>query len=253
MTLTSPPNSEAFVPPANLPPPSSGMGRLLYHLKCFADLQVASLIPPLRAWLASRRGEILEVGCGAQPYRHFLAQGCRYQGLDWQSSQEVFGYRAPDTVYYKGGEFPFADQSFDHLFCNEVLEHIYQVHDFLAQCHRVLRRGGEIFLSVPFQARYHYIPHDYWRFTPAALERLLSKAGFTQIQVVNRGCDLTVAAYKGLSLVYRWLAGGLFSKLWGLCCVPLGVAALLIGQASLRFNLGSPDDPLGYWVVARRP
>ena len=252
MTSAPPRPNEAFVPIANLPPPGSGVGRLLYFLRRFADLQVSSLAPHLRAWLATRQGKVLEVGCGAQPYRHWLAPGCAYQGLDWQSSQEVFGYRAPDTAYYDGGEFPFAEQSFDHLYCNEVLEHIFEVDGFLAQCGRVLRPGGELFLSVPFQARYHYIPHDYWRFTPAALERLLAQAGFDEIKVVNRGGDVTVAAYKCLSLVYRWLAGGAAAKLWGLLCAPLGAVALLIGHASLRWGLGSPDDPLGYWLTARR-
>lgn len=133
-----------------------------------------------------------------------------------------------------------------------MLEHIYQPGQFLAECRRVLKPSGDMFFTVPFQARYHYIPHDYFRYTPAALERLLREAGFQEVEVRPRGSDLTVAAYKNISVWFRWLRSGPAGMLAGILFAPLALPVLAWGALSLRSSLGSPDDCLGYTVTARR-
>ena len=130
----------------------------------------------------------------------------------------------------------FDDAEFDSIFHTEVLEHVFDVKTLLSECRRVLRPGGEMLLTVPFQARFHYIPHDYWRFTPSALRRMLEEAGFEEIDVRPRGTDLTVAGYKGVGVTYL---------------APVGALALGVGHLSLALRLGSPDDCLGYTVVCR--
>lgn len=244
-------SSESFPVVPNLP---SKVSKITAWLRPVLDLQVASVLRLLTPWLSTCQGELLEVGCGAQPYRHLVPEGCHYVGLDWVMSQEHFSYLTPDTTYYNGETFPFSDGQFDCMFHTEVLEHVWDSDQFLAECLRVLKPGGILFFSIPFQARYHYIPHDYYRFTPAALEKLLLKAGFHDIKIQNRGTDITVAAYKLVSVIYRWLIGGWGNKVLGavlgVVLLPLG---LLIGQWSLHANLGSQDDALGYTVTARRP
>jgi hypothetical protein len=49
----------------------------------------------------------------------------------------------------------------------------------LAEAHRVLRAGGELWLSAPLFYEEHEIPHDYYRFTQYGLRHLLQSAGFT--------------------------------------------------------------------------
>ena len=217
-----------------------------------ADLQVASVLRHLRPWLAGLSGSVLDVGCGAQPYRHLVPPSCEYQGLVWEGAETHFNYNAPDTVYYAGGDFPFADSTYDYLFHTEVLEHVYAKERFLRECRRVLKPGGIMLLAVPFQVRYHYIPCDFWRFTPAGLERLLVDAGFENVRISPRGNDITVAAYKMASLVYRWLRGGVLGKALGLLFFPVALASLAVGQVSLRLEVGSPDDCLGYVATAQR-
>lgn len=185
------------------------------------------------------------------PYRRLLPAGCRYQGLDWAGAETAFGYFSREVVLFDGEAFPFPDAAFDSLFHTEVLEHVPDPTKFLAECRRVLTPRGEFFLSVPFQARFHYIPHDYWRFTPSGLRLLLDRAGFVDIDVTPRGTDLTVAAYKTASLVFRLLRGGLRDKCLGAILAPLAGIALLIGHLSLVLDWGSHDDCLGYTVTAR--
>jgi len=244
------PPREKFLPPANNPPGTSLGGRVRYLARTLADLQIAAGLMQVKPWLSRISGEVLEIGCGAQPYRHLIPPECHYTGLDWEGAEENFAYRVPDTVYYDGGAFPFADGTYDHLFHTQVLEHVYRDAFFLAECRRVLKPGGSMFFTVPFQARYHYIPHDYRRYTPAALNQLVQEAGFGTVAVFPMGNDITVAAYKNLSLVYRWLHGGIVGKLMGLSCAPLALLFLLVGRLSLSLPVGSPDDCLGYAVIS---
>jgi SAM-dependent methyltransferase len=240
-----------FRPLSNKPPGTTLTGKLLFGFRIMGDLQIASVLRKLAPWLAMRTGTVLEIGCGAQPYRHLLPSTCVYTGLDWEKAEEHFSYRVPDTVYYDGSEFPFPDYAFDSLFHTEVIEHVYEAKLFLRECRRVLKSGGEMFFTIPFQARYHYIPFDFWRYTPAALEKLLAEAGFTKIEVFPRGNDITVAAYKNLAVIYRWLQSGIVGKLLGVFFSPGAFLCLLVGHVSLLFRIGSPDDCLGYVVKAR--
>lgn len=242
---------ERFCPPPNMPPGNTVLSVVLYQLRRVLDLQVASVLQRLAPFLSDLSGSVLEIGCGAQPYRHLIPSSCRYQGLDWEGAGDHFGYSAPDTVYYKNGTFPFDDGIYENLFHTEVLEHIFQKDFFLKECRRVLRPGGTMFFTVPFQARYHYIPFDYWRFTPAALEKMLENAGFKDIVVKSRGNDITVASYKVISVIYRWLQSGFAGKLLGLLAFPLLVGSLVIGHLSLKLKIGSEDDCLGYIVICK--
>ena len=248
--MNTPKRSEGLPPLSNMPPGNSLTGKLRFLLRTLLDMQVASVLRHLKPWLKKQKGTLLEVGCGAQPYRHLVPEACRYTGLDWEHAEANFNYRLPDTVYYDGERFPFVDNSFDNLFHTEVLEHIYQPGQFLAECRRVLKPEGTMFFTVPFQARYHYIPHDFFRYTPAALERILTEAGFRNIEIRPRGSDITVAAYKNISVIYRWLQSGPVGMISGALLLPVAVPALIIGNLSLYRVMGSSDDCLGYTVTA---
>ncbi len=243
---------EGLPPVANNPPGNTITGKIRFLARSFLDMQVASVYRHLQPWLKKRSGTLLEVGCGAQPYRHLVPADCRYTGLDWEQAETHFNYRLPDTVYYDGGQFPFADASFDNLFHTEVLEHVYYAGQFLGECSRVLKPSGTMFFTVPFQARYHYIPHDYFRYTPAALERMLHEAGFRRIEITPRGSDITVAAYKNMSLFYRWLRSGPLGLIAALLSAPLALPVLIVGWLSLRLSVGSHDDCLGYTITAEK-
>jgi SAM-dependent methyltransferase len=249
--MKNPVENEALQPFYNSPPGNTIFGKLSFFMRTIMDMQVSSVYRDLRAWLRKRNGTLLEVGCGAQPYRHLVPAACSYTGLDWEQSEAHFNYRLPDTIYYSGEQFPFEDGSFDNLFHTEVLEHVYHAAKFLAECRRVLKPSGMMFFTVPFQARYHYIPHDFFRYTPAALERMLTEAGFHDIEIRPRGSDITVAANKCISVFYRWLRSGPAGIIAGILLCPLALPILVIGWLTIRIPVGSYDDTLGYTVIAR--
>src|SRR6185437_11496064 len=124
-----------------------------------------------------------------------------YRAIDHADALRHFGYSMPDTTYYEGDRWPVEDDSVDVVVCTETLEHVPEPRAFLAEAARCLRSGGCLILTVPFAARWHFIPHDYWRFTPSALQRLLTATGFSSTIVCARGNALTVACYKVMALI----------------------------------------------------
>ncbi len=247
---------EAWRPPS-FSPRRDRRGRILAWLRRRLDLQADSIWRDLSRLLADCAGDVLDVGCGAQPYRSLFPPGARYLGIDRVEAREHFGYDVPDTRYYEGDRWPVADTAFDLVLATETLEHVAEPAPFLAEAWRCLRPGGRLVLTVPFAARWHYIPHDYWRFTPSGLARLLEKEGFRDVAVYARGNELTVACYKTLALILPLLLspGGsrittAARRLLGLGLVPLAILLAAMGGLSL-FGQGG-DDCLGYTALACR-
>tara|TARA_B100001093_G_scaffold457369_1_gene469019 strand:- start:100 stop:687 length:588 start_codon:yes stop_codon:yes gene_type:complete len=72
-------------------------------------------------------------------------------------------------------------ESFDIVYCWNVLEHVNNPFSAADNLVRILKKGGIIVLNTPFSWNYHEIPIDYWRFTHSGLRYLLTKSGDTEI------------------------------------------------------------------------
>ncbi|MDD8012755.1 MAG: methyltransferase domain-containing protein [Acidobacteriota bacterium] len=77
-------------------------------------------------------------------------------------------------------QLPFADEVFDGIICQAVLEHVPRPQDVIREMHRVLQREGIIYIEVPFLQGYHPTPGDFFRFTIEGLEQLL--ADFSKLE-----------------------------------------------------------------------
>jgi SAM-dependent methyltransferase len=244
-------STERWQPPA-FRPPRTRWDRLLAAGRRLLDLQAASAWRDLKVELASAQGDVLDVGAGAQPYRPLLPPGSRYRAIDAAVAGEAFGYDVPGTEYFEGDRWPAQDASVDVVLATETLEHVPDPAVFLAEARRVLRPGGRIILTVPFVARWHYIPHDYWRYTPSSLLNLLQAAGFGDVVVHARGNEVTVACYKLMSLAFSALAppeGGItLGRIGAFLALPLVAAVALVAHASMRRDGGV--DCLGWTATA---
>lgn len=226
-------------------------------IRRFFDLQAGSLWTDLSPVLSQATGTVVDVGCGAQPYRGLLQPTARYVGLDTDRALDDFGYSMPDVrPIADDGQWPVDDGEADLVLATETLEHVPEPDAFLTQAARILRPGGQLVITVPFSARWHYIPHDYWRFTPSSLRMLLERAGFTDVVVNGRGNERTVACYKLLALLLPKIlpqdeSGTPHLRLAGLPLMPLILLLTVIANVSLRGPAG--DDCLGFTVRALRP
>jgi SAM-dependent methyltransferase len=246
---------ERWRPPLHAPP--DGRGHLwLARVRRLVDLQAGSIWRDLTHELGAAEGLVVDVGCGAQPYRPLLGPGARYLGIDTADVEAKFGYTVPDTVFFEGDTWPVESESVSVVLCAETLEHVLEPRVLLEEARRTLRPGGRLLLTVPFAARWHFVPSDYWRFTPSSLRHLLESTGFSDIAVYARGNGFTVACYKAMSLGLSRLfpaTGGIRARaaqLVAILFVPLILLLAVAGRVSLLGKGG--EDCLGYTVTAVR-
>lgn len=248
---------ERWKPPVISPTQTPGQ-RALHALRRFFDLQAGSGWKDLSPVLRSVDGTLLDVGCGSQPYRCLVSPNAVYRAIDTADAEAHFGYKMPDTTYYDGDIWPVVDSSVDFVLCTETLEHIPKPATFLAEASRVLRPGGKLILTVPFSARWHFIPYDYWRYTPSGLKILFEDAGFEKVEVYARGNEWTVAAYKTMALLLPLLFAPIRPNITrflelviGVVFIPAITVLAIIGNLSLALTKGG-DDCLGYTAFAVR-
>jgi SAM-dependent methyltransferase len=235
-----------------------GVTSFVPALRRLVDLQTASIWADLAAVLPAATGTILDVGCGAQPFRSLFRPEVRYIGIDTIDAKSKFGYEVPDAIYFEGSVWPAEDGAINLILCTEVFEHVADSRAFLPEMFRCLAPDGQVVLTVPFSARWHYIPYDYWRFTPKSLKDLFSQAGFVEVAVYARGNEVTVACYKVNALILPLLMPqgkgtmtSILLRLIGLLLSPLFLILLVVAHISLRGPGG--DDCLGYTLMARKP
>ena len=149
---------------------------------------------------------VLEIGCGSGVYGLHVARstGCKLIGLDINQ----LGISNANQLVLQGGmsgrvrfevcdvakPLPYADESFDAVFSNDVLCHIPGRLAVLAEIYRVLKHGGRILFSDALVIG-GLISHDeiaarssigYYLFSPPGEnERLLQIAGFSGVEVLD--------------------------------------------------------------------
>ena len=78
-------------------------------------------------------------------------------------------------------------ETYDAIFCTEVLEHVENPFLAVKSLHLLLKKGGTLFVTTPFDFRIHGPLPDRWRFTEYGLTTLLSS--FSHVSVVPREND----------------------------------------------------------------
>jgi SAM-dependent methyltransferase len=237
--------------------PSAG-GGLADAARRLFDIQFGSISNDARTFLRTVQGRLLDVGCGDQPFRDLVPPGVEYTGIDRLETRSDFDYSNRETRYFTGDRWPVSSESYDAIMCTEVLEHVSEPRAFLSEAYRCLAPAGRVFLTVPFAARWHYIPHDYWRFTPSCLLRLFTSCGFESVEVYCRGDEVTVACYKSMALILPLLfpqgatrLGTILRRSAGALLVPAFVVLALVANLSLRVAREA-DDCIGYTVIASK-
>jgi SAM-dependent methyltransferase len=133
------------------------------------------LYEAIKSYAHNIQGKILDVGCGNKPYKH-LFNVSSYIGLDYDKDGTN---KNPDADFiYDGTIFPFENEVYDSLICNEVLEHVFNPDQFISEINRVLKLGGTLLITVPFVWDEHDQPYDYARYSSFGLKHILEKHGF---------------------------------------------------------------------------
>jgi SAM-dependent methyltransferase len=155
---------------------------------------------------------VLDLGCGAgDSVDLFRALEPRVDwiGADIERSPEVAERTRTDArfVTFDGERLPFAEHSFDFVYCKQVLEHVRRPALLLAEVARVLAPGGWLAGSTSHLEAFHSL--SYWNYTPYGLAVLLEEAGLDLVEVRPVIDAFTLVAWRALGtprLFHRWWA-----------------------------------------------
>ena len=244
--------AEKFRPLSNTPP-DTAIGKIKFYGRTILDLQILTIFRDIKKELPGYTGNVLDVGCGQSPYRFLLKPEVSYFGIDIVDA-EKFDYSNPVITPFNGEDIPFENEKFDALICTEVLEHVEKYQKLTDEMFRVLKKGGKGIVTIPWSARYHYIPWDYFRYTPSSLKTIFSK--FSSVVIKPRGTDISVIGSKIIVMFFRNLIPNeawkwLLVPFW-IVLIPVLLVAVVISHLSLLFKLGSDEDPLGYTILIKK-
>jgi len=151
-----------------------------------SEIIVTELARFLRRHYGHTRGEVLlDLGAGVKPYAPMYEQ-CFTRCVSADVAYSQHDVSTVDALA-PADDLPFDDGTFDCVLCTEVLEHCSEPAAVMAEIARVLRPGGQVFLTTPFMAALHEMPHDYYRYTPSALRHLAQSAGLDVTSIRSRG------------------------------------------------------------------
>jgi SAM-dependent methyltransferase len=109
-----------------------------------------------------------------------LFEGARYETIDfWQDH-----FIQDGTPMGSSYALPHEDNTFDCVITTKIIfEHISEPELTLKEIARVLKPGGEAFLTIPFFRNMHQEPHDYFRYTEWGFRHLAKKAALDVVYV----------------------------------------------------------------------
>lgn len=186
---------------------------------------------------------LVDFGCGSQPYRELISQrGIVYSGADLDAGAEL--------PIGNDGRVPVADGVADGVLSVQVLEHVRDTSQYLAECRRLLRPDGVLFLSTHGTWLFHPHPEDHRRWTRTGLILDVERCGFIVEHVEAVAGPLattTLIRLTGFAHVLRSIPI-LGSPLAGFVALVMNGRALIedaLTPASIR-----QDNGCVYWLRA---
>lgn len=192
-------------------------------------------------------GKVLDVGAQYCPYYPLFKDKC-----ESYTSMDVVDTPLVDLVC-NAEEMPLEHCSYDLILCTEVLEHTANPQRIVDECHRVLKPGGILIITVPAIFPVHGYPADNWRFMPDGLKQLLHS--FAEVRVLGEldfAESLTsVNIHYGHVLTGKMgVVGRMIDPLWHLAANTFGLALSLLLRPVTRSNFTS--FTAGLWAEGRK-
>jgi 2-polyprenyl-3-methyl-5-hydroxy-6-metoxy-1,4-benzoquinol methylase len=177
------------------------------------------------------KGRLLDIGCGTGAFINEMKQanwqvtglepdaGARQKAKDLYSLEPL---AAQEIFNLKPG-------SYNAITMWHVLEHVHELHAYMNQFTQLLAGRGKLFIAVPnytsadavyygpYWAAYD-VPRHLYHFSPAAMEKLAAKHGFTITAIKPMLLDAFYIAM--LSEQYKNGKGNLIKAMWqGIRCL----------------------------------
>jgi SAM-dependent methyltransferase len=190
---------------------------------------------------------LIDVGCGAKPYRGLGAPVERWVGIDVPDNAEA-------DLHGIAYDLPIDEATADTVLCTQVLEHLEEPARALREFLRVLRPGGHLILAAPQYWSLHEEPRDFFRYTSIGLRYLATEAGFEFVDHAVQGAGAMVAAQALNNAIY--CAGDTFAfahlRAFKATKAPFYLVINILGWLA-SFVLRTKRDVLNHLIVCRKP
>lgn len=206
------------------------------------------------------KGLVLDVGSGKSAYLDIYREAndtFRYFSIDYPASREVMLVESdkPD-IYGDAHYLPFKNAVADVVLFNQVLEHVPEPNQVLGEISGLLKKGGNLVISVPFIYQIHGEPFDFYRYTKYGVTYLLKKNGFEIEEFMPNGYFGVVLIELINGFIMEVFTRNIFLKAIGFFVMPLififtntiGILLEFISEKFFRFEAFTPN----YWIVAKK-
>lgn len=137
--------------------------------------------------------KVLDAGSGREHEQHLrkelLATGATLHTCDFCEGPGV-DFVADVT------HLPFEDGTYDIVLSMQVLEHVTDPQKVVQEMARVLKPGGQLFLTTPQSSPLHNLPWNFFNFTNLGLRLLYDKAGLEVTKEVPQGGYYILLAFQ---------------------------------------------------------
>lgn len=192
---------------------------------------------------ASPQSTILDIGCGTGAFLNEMQKnGWQTIGLEPdEKARKIANEKYQVVAAHPEKLFTLTSDAVDAVSMWHVLEHVHEVHRYLAKIRELLKENGILIIAVPnytsFDATYYQekwaaydVPRHLYHFSPQSMQRLLQEHGFEILSYQKMPFDSFYVSM--LSEKYRnndkLSIGGLIKAVW-------------IGSKSNLKSLGNPQ------------
>ncbi len=126
--------------------------------------------------------KVLDAGAGSCPYRTYFTHA-KYESTDVFDSSS----KAKHNFFCSLDKIPKPDNFYDVIVNTQVLEHVEYPQKVINEFYRILKSGGQLFLTAPQGWGLHEEPRHFFNFTKYGLESLFKNAGFKIVFIEPRG------------------------------------------------------------------
>jgi len=140
--------------------------------------------------------KILDAGAGEQQYRKFCSH-LDYTSQDFNEYKGIGNHEGLQTGVWDTSKtdivsdilsIPIEKNSFDVILCTEVFEHIPNPIAAIDEFYRLLKPGGILIVTAPFNSLTHFAPYHYYSgFSKYFYEYFFPKAGFKITELIPNG------------------------------------------------------------------
>ena len=168
----------------------------------------------IRKWLKNKHPElILEVGSGISPLvtdrGNIVYSDISFEAIRILKQNQIIGY----YIVADGTHLPFKTNTYSHIICSEVLEHLPNDRQAISEMFRTIKKPkGLLIVTVPHRKRYygyddHYVEH-YRRYEISEIKNLLREACFQPIRIKKILGPLEKLTMLALVFLFSMLTGG---------------------------------------------